>query len=231
MAMGRRKKIILWVIGVAVVLAGTVVAAGPYVYRALVNEESVAAPSVDVSSVSSSSLDDLSGTWQASEGSYAGYRVKELLRGVDVTVVGRTEQVTGEFIASKSTVKSGKVTVDIASVATNISDRDQYFRDNTMHVAEYPNAIFAITSPVELPSPLKAGYKEIHEVKGKMTIHDVTREITTTLEVGFDGTDIQVAGNIPITFTDYDVVAPDLGFVRVEHKGAVELLIKFRRAD
>lgn len=227
MAVGRRKKIILWVVGVVVVLGGAAVAFGPYIYKDLTMKDAPSAPTVDLSASSGNTLNDVSGTWRATDGSYAGYRVDEVLRGVEVTVVGRTEQVTGELKADGTTVNAGNISVDIASVATNNSSRDDYFRNDTMHTSDYPNATFELVSPIQVPTPLAAGYKETFEVTGKLTIHGVTREVKTKLETGFDGKYVQVAGSIPVTFSDYGVKAPDLGFVTVEHNGHIELLIKF----
>lgn len=227
--MTRRKKIILWVVGVIIVLGGAAVAFGPYIYRDIADKNAPATPSVDTSNASGESLSDISGAWRTASGSYAGYRVNEVLRGVEATVVGRTEKVTGELTVDDATVSAGNISIDMASVTTNISSRDNYFRDNTMHTSEFPNATFELTKPIQIPTPLAPGYKETFEVAGKLTIHGVTREVTAQLETGFDGTHVQVAGSIPVTFSDYGVTAPDLGFVTVEHNGFIELLIKFEQ--
>lgn len=230
MAMERQKKIIWWTIGAVVVLGGLAVAFGPYIYRNISTRDNPASPTVDLpASSSSDSLSDISGTWRAAGGSYAGYRVDEVLRGVEATVVGRTEKVTGELTANDTAITTGTISVDMASIATNISNRDNYFRTNTMQTADYPNATFELTSPIQVSTPLAAGDKKTYAATGKLTIHGVTREVTTQLETGFDGTHVQVAGNIPVTFSDYNVTAPDLGFVTVEPNGFIELLIKFKR--
>lgn len=227
--MTRRKKIILWVVGVIIVLGGAAVAFGPYIYRDIADKNAPATPSVDTSNASGESLSDISGVWRTASGSYAGYRVNEVLRGVEATVVGRTEKVTGELTVDDTTVSAGNISIDMASVTTNISSRDNYFRDNTMHTSEFPNATFELTKPIQIPTPLAPGYKETFEVAGELTIHGVTREVTAQLETGFDGTHVQVAGSIPVTFSDYGVTAPDLGFVTVERNGFIELLIKFEQ--
>jgi hypothetical protein len=40
----------------------------------------------------------------------------------------------------------------------------------------------------------------------------------------------QVAGSIPITFSDFGVDAPNLGFVKVEDSGAVEFSLQLERS-
>jgi hypothetical protein len=50
------------------------------------------------------------------------------------------------------------------------------------------------------------------------------------LEAVFDGEGGQVAGSIPITFADFGVEAPNLGFVSVEPDGFVEFSLTIARA-
>lgn len=229
MAVGRRKAIILWVVGAITVLGGAAVAFGPYIYRDATMKDAPVTPSLDLSTSTGDSLTDVAGKWRAASGSYAGYRTNEVLRGVDVTVVGRTERVTGELTVESTTVTTGHITVDMASVATGNSARDSYFHDTIMQTTVYPAATFELLTPIQIPTPLVAGHEQTYEVTGKLTIHGVTREVKTQLETGFDGTHVHVAGSIPITFSDYGVTAPDLGFVTVEKNGHIELLIKFER--
>ncbi|MNW61252.1 hypothetical protein D3C74_392960 [compost metagenome] len=47
-----------------------------------------------------------------------------------------------------------------------------------------------------------------------------------TLDAQTVGGGAQVSGSIPVTFSDYDVSAPNLGFVTVEDAGTVELLLE-----
>ena len=53
----------------------------------------------------------------------------------------------------------------------------------------------------------------------------MTQQVTTELEAVLSGDGGQIAGSIPITFEDYGVTAPDLGFVSVEPTGFIEFLL------
>jgi len=57
---------------------------------------------------------------------------------------------------------------------------------------------------------------------GDLTIAGVTRPVTVELEAVLGDGSGQVAGSIPITFADFGVEAPNLGFVSVEPDGFVE---------
>ena len=50
---------------------------------------------------------DVSGIWKATTKSTLGYRVKEVLGGLDAEAVGRTNQVTGELVIEASRVMAG----------------------------------------------------------------------------------------------------------------------------
>jgi polyisoprenoid-binding protein YceI len=205
-------------VGAAVVVVGGVAAIfGPgwYADRA---EDSVAdKPSLSASAAPADGADS-SGTWTVSDGSYAGYRLDEVLRGEDVTVTGRTEDVTGEVTIAESEVTEASIEVKVATIATDSGNRDGYFRENAIEADQFPTATFELTEP----AALEEGATEV-ELVGDLTVHGETKSVTVEAEVGGDGTNaLQVVGSVPITFADFGVEAPNLGFVSVEDTGSVE---------
>jgi polyisoprenoid-binding protein YceI len=202
-----------------VVLGGAVVAFGPGLYADWNNRAAAEEPTLDAASGDAGALDpaSLAGDWTVADGSYAGYRVHEVLQGEDVTVTGRTDEVTGSFTVADGTLTAATVEVDMASVATDEPPRDAYFRGDALEVGTYPTATFALTSPVELPP----GSADV-ELAGDLTIHGVTQAVTVEAQVGPTADGVQVVGSVPITFSDFDVEAPSLGFVTVDDAGSVE---------
>jgi hypothetical protein len=64
---------------------------------------------------------------------------------------------------------------------------------------------------------------------GDFTLHGVTRRVRIPVEGRWDGTSIQVVGNLPIVFADYDMDAPNVGgFVSVRDEGEMEFQLFFR---
>ncbi len=141
----------------------------------------------------------------------------EVLQGEDVTVTGRTEEVTGTFTVADGALTAASIEVDMASVATDEPPRDAYFRGDALEVGTYPTATFELTSPVDLPT----GSGDV-ELAGDLTIHGVTQAVTVEAQVGPTSDGVQVVGSVPITFSDFDVEAPSLGFVTVDDAGSVE---------
>ena len=54
--------------------------------------------------------------WNVTDASEFGYRVDEVLFGVDTAAVGRSNQITGSFLIEGSTVVGGEFVVDVASI-------------------------------------------------------------------------------------------------------------------
>ncbi|WP_022894637.1 YceI family protein [Agromyces subbeticus] len=227
--MQKRTKIItVSIVAGAIVLGATAAIAGPIFYRDVIVGEAEAAPSVTAAPTATSGTDaeaaasDLSGSWNVATGSYAGYRLDEVLNGTDVTVVGRTEEVAGSLTVEGDTLTAGEITVDMASIATDSGNRDAYFRDTALRTSEFPTATFTLTAPVTATAAPVAGEVQTVTATGDLTIAGVTRSVSVELEAVLNGADGQVAGSIPITFADFGVEAPNLGFVSVEPDGFIE---------
>lgn len=234
--MQKRTKIIAAsAIAGALVLGATAAIAGPIVYRDVIVGEADAAPAVTVAPTASSGSDatsetgDLSGAWVVAGGSFAGYRVDEVLNGTDVTVTGRTDDVTGSLTVDGLALTAAEFTVDVASIATDSGNRDEYFRSNAMRADEFPTATFVLTEPLVVDAAPAVGEVQTVTATGELTLAGVTQTVTVELEAVLNGSGGQVAGSIPITFADFGVEAPDLGFVSVEPQGFVEFSLELVR--
>ncbi|AWB89081.1 YceI family protein [Salinibacterium hongtaonis] len=226
--MSLSKRTISVIVGGAIVVAlgVTTAIAGPAIYRDLIVGPADDAPSLEAESLAPGTIDEdaLAGEWTVSDGSFAGYRVDEVLNGTDVTVTGRTEDVTGTVTTTDTEVTAASITVDVASIATDSGSRDAYFRDTAMRVSVHPTATFELTTPIGgggAPLDTTATVSGT----GVLTLAGVSNEVTVEMTAAIDGGTIRVAGQIPVTFSDYGVTAPSLGFVQVEETGFVEFLL------
>jgi len=222
-----RRTAVIWIsVTAAVVVIGVVTAVvGTNLYSSRENAKASAAPSV-AASRAPSTLDtaDLTGAWTVGGDSEAGYRLHEVLNGSDVTVTGRTDEVTGSATVDGSTIATARITVQVADIATDSEQRDSYFRDSAMDTAAFPTATFELSEPIADAVPTGSGTTKVEAI-GNLTLHGVTKSVTATLEVGLNGDGVDISGSIPVTFSDYDVQAPSLGFVKVDDSGAVEFLV------
>lgn len=224
--MRTRTTVLLGVGAAVVVLGGAAVVFGPGLYADWSEDRAAAAPTLDAGTGSTLDAAGLDGTWDVGAGSFAGYRLDEILRGEDVTVTGRTEDVTGSVTLADGSLTDAEVVVDMTTVATDVPNRDAYFRDTAIQVAEHPTATFVLTEPVEVPDAAGAV-----ELTGDLTVRGVTQPVTVDAQIGAEGDDVQVVGEVPITFADFGVEAPSLGFVEVEETGSVEFSLALARAS
>jgi len=211
-----------WITGGAVAVVAAAAIGGPLAYAAL-EEDAPPAPTVQAQPSDAALVVDTDGTWSIVPGSTAGYRVHEVLNGADVTVAGSTDQVTGTVVVAGGDLADADVTVDVASLTTDSGRRDSYFRDNVMDVAANPTATFSVTEVADLPE--LTGTPVAVPVTGELTLAGVTQQVQTEISVVRTDAGIDVSGTVPITFGDYGVQAPSLGFVRVDDQGAVEFLL------
>jgi polyisoprenoid-binding protein YceI len=172
---------------------------------------------------------DLDGAWVVGSGSQAGYRVHETLAGQSTTAVGRTSAVTGSVTVSGDRVSTGSISVDIGSIASDRSARDQQFTGRIMDAARFPTAVFTLTEPVDLGSVPPVGATVTADVTGDLTLHGVTKPVTFPGTVKRSAGTVAVAGTIPVRYADYQIDNPSVGgFVSVGDSGTVEFLLVLR---
>jgi polyisoprenoid-binding protein YceI len=232
----RTKIVTASIVAGVLVLGATAAIAGPIIYRDVIVGEAeaapsvTAAPSVEADASAGTSAEDLSGAWSVGSGSYAGYRVDEVLNGTDVTVVGRTEQVSGTLQVDGLSLTAAEITVDVASIETDSGNRDDYFRDTAVRVDEHPTATFVLTDAVTADESPVVGEVQTIQATGELTLAGVTQTVTVELQAVLNGDTGEVAGSIPVTFADFGVEAPNLGFVSVEPDGFIEFSLQLERA-
>lgn len=222
----RRRWLVVTSIAVAVTLLGIV--GGPWVYARFLAPEaraplalSTSAPAEDAPTPEEPFVAD--GAWQAAQGSEAGYRLDEVLSGSPVTVVGRTSDVVAELLVEGGALTTATVTVDTASITTDESARDAYYR-RAMDTSQFPQATFTLTAPVDV-SALSDGGTVSLDAPGTLTFHGVSRPVTASLVAQRTGAGVTASATVPVTLEDFDLTAPDLGFVTVQPMGTVEILL------
>ena len=169
------------------------------------------------------------GRWTVAAGSEAGYRVPEVLNGQSTEAVGRTTAVTGELTIAGTTATAATFTVDMTTVASNESRRDNQFRGRIMDVATHPTATFELSEPIDFGAVPAEGARLTAEAAGRLTLRGRTNPVTFTVEAERTGGTIRVAGSIPITFSDYGIPNPSAGPAQVGDEGELEFLLVLGR--
>jgi polyisoprenoid-binding protein YceI len=172
---------------------------------------------------------DVSGIWKATTKSTLGYRVKEVLGGLDTEAVGRTDQVTGELVIEASRLMAATFSVNVGTITSDSSKRDNQFTGNIMDVSTYPTADFVLTTPIDFGSIPLPGVQLTAIATGDLTLHGVTRAVTFEVTTEYASNVIGVLGSIDITFADYGIANPSNAFVSTGDTGLLEFVLAFER--
>ena len=170
------------------------------------------------------------GEWVPTQESEFGYRVDEVLAGVNVTAVGRSNEIAGAMTITGTQVTDLAVEVEVASITSDDSRRDGQFAGRIMETDQFPTATFVLTAPIELGSVPAVGEQITTTATGDLTLHGVTRNVTFDVTAEGNSERIGVLGNIPILFSDYDIDDPSFGVVSTEDNGLLEFVLVFERA-
>ncbi len=243
-----RRHWLSWLIaGIIVVVVLAV--GGPFLYIHFFNGSTPAAltlptasssaptssPSGGTATASTAASGSLAGTYSVGSGSVVGYRVNEVLLGQSTTAVGRTSSVTGHLTIAGTAATAATFSVPMDTVLSDKSQRNAQFDGRIMDVTQYPTGTFTLTHPIDL-APLPAtGVIKSYTATGKLTLHGATRTVTFTLTAERStakdgGTQIEVAGDIPVLFSDYNIANPSIGgFVTTQDHGLLEFLLVFSK--
>lgn len=178
----------------------------------------------------------LDGSWKVGAGTgadstTAGYRVKEEFAGGarKVTANGRTSGVTGTLAVAGGKVTRADLTVDMTTLQSNESRRDNTIRGRGLQTDQFPTATFELTDPIALPT-IHDGKVFAAKGTGKLTLHGVTKTVTIDLTAKVTGKSVTVQGAAPILMADYDIEPPSIGgFVSVSDAGSLEFLVSLQQ--
>jgi polyisoprenoid-binding protein YceI len=163
-------------------------------------------------------------TWEVTSGSEAGYRIDEVLRGLENTVTARTGDVTGELTLDGASVSDATVTVQVEGLTSDAALRDDKVRSDYLQADQFPEATFTLAGPLELSGEPEVGAPVSTEATGTLELHGVTQDVTVSLDAQLTAADsMEVVGSTPIALADYDIEVPDVsGIVKASPEGTLE---------
>ncbi len=173
------------------------------------------------------------GVWNITDESELGYRVSEVLGGIDTEGAGRTNQVTGTLTLDTldgAQVTAAEFTVQMATVTSDSTRRDGQFRNRIMSTDEFPTSTFVLTSPIDFGAVPVEGEQITATATGDLTLRGVTRSVTFEVTAQWNGDRIGVLGSIPVLFSDYEIPDPSNGIATVKDDGLLEFVLVFTKA-
>jgi polyisoprenoid-binding protein YceI len=158
------------------------------------------------------------GTWTVSNASKATVRVREQLVGVNLPsdAVLVATGATGTFVLSGdgSFSSASKISFDMATLASDNRDRDNFVKNDTLLVRQFPKAEFVPTRATGLASPMPASGDFTFKLTGQLTIKGKTREVTFDVLARRSGNELTATATAAPAwkFADFGMTAPSVPF-------------------
>jgi polyisoprenoid-binding protein YceI len=169
----------------------------------------------------------------ASGESSAKYVVEETLRGLPATAVGTTTDVTGELYLSKDGLYKdlpSKFKVDLRTLKTDESMRDNYVRQNVLRTGQFPFAEFAIESVSGFPATYSEGSEVTLTLIGTMTIKGQTKPVTFTVKARQAGNTLTATADTQFNMTDFGIQPPEVVLAKAKDGVVLQVVLIAREA-
>lgn len=172
----------------------------------------------------------LDGTWQVVGGSVAGFRLKQTVLGISNYISGQTGAVTGTIVLSRSRVISAVLRVQLTAIKVGSKTQSQFAA--SLGTSQHPVATFTLSVPVALSPVLATGGTATIRATGQLAMNGITNLATVLLSARRDGTALQAAGAIPVSFARWDIEqAAGFGFLgSLSSDGDAEFSLVLHRA-
>jgi polyisoprenoid-binding protein YceI len=157
------------------------------------------------------------------ESSKASYTVEEEFFNQAVnffTAVGTTQAIEGEFTVNlegnQVTLGDNRFVVDLRTLTSDSSRRDNRIRQQWLESNSYPLAEFVATGLEGFPETVAEGQDISFRVVGDMTIREVTRPLTFETTARLDGETITGVATTQLLMRDFGFEPPSiLGMLEV----------------
>ncbi len=152
----------------------------------------------------------------AANQSYASYEVQEqfLSKPLPNEAIGKTSAIQGGLaLQSKGTptITALKVTVNLQTLTSDLSRRDDAIRGNWLQSSTYPLATFVVKTPQATTSgPYTNGQQVTFKLTGEMTVHNTTHPETFTVQGKLDGNTITGIAKSLVYMKDFGFSAPSI---------------------
>lgn len=199
----------------------------------LIRSHTAPAPLALTSPAAASTPGGVKGTWKVASGSEAGYRAREkfINQPEPTEAVARTNHVTGGLVitASGSSLRIAGIhfTVDLSTLQSQDKyamyqayQRDFFVKTIYLNSDTMPNADF-MGDPVTFPANTGSG-PVTTSVTGKLTLHGVTKQVTSAVQLQMNGSQIEAVGSMSVDMRDFGIEVPVIGFTTAEPIVTVE---------
>jgi polyisoprenoid-binding protein YceI len=150
--------------------------------------------------------------------SEARYRVREQLASLSLPsdAIGKTSAITGTIVGkTDGTILSSdsKFVVDLSTLQSDRSQRDNFLRRNVLQTDQYPDATFVPTQATGLPSGFPSSGQASFKLTGNLTIRNVTKPVTWDVSCQGQQTEGLCHATTSFHFEYFDLTQPHVSVV------------------
>jgi polyisoprenoid-binding protein YceI len=174
------------------------------------------------------------GAWTVTDKSKATIRVREQLVGVslpsDAVLTATGAKGTFELTSDGTFTSGSKITFELSTLSSDERDRDNFIKNDTLQIRQFPTAEFVPTKTSGLTLPLPASGTFTFTLTGNMTIKGKTKEVTFDVTAKRDGSDLTATATASPSwkFGDFGMTAPSVPFrvlsVTDEIRAAIDIV-------
>jgi len=149
--------------------------------------------------------------------SEARFSIDEVLRGNPKTVVGVTNQVAAEILFDPTDLSSaqiGTILINARTLATDDDRRNRAIGNQILDTNAYEFISFTPTEISGLPDAVNIGDSVSFQIKGDLTIRNVTNEVTFEATITIVSEDrLEGTAAATVVKEDYGLTIPNVPFV------------------
>jgi polyisoprenoid-binding protein YceI len=156
------------------------------------------------------------GAWTVGDKSKATISVREQLVGVslpsDAVLTATGAKGSFEVNSDGTFTAASKITFALSTLSSDESNRDNFIKQDTLQVRQFPTAEFVPTKTSGLTLPLATSGTFTFKLTGNMTIKGKTKEVTFDVTAKRDGADLTATAtaNPSWKFGDFGMTAPSV---------------------
>lgn len=151
------------------------------------------------------------------EKSKAVFVIDEVLNGSPKTVIGETNQVSGQISIDSTTpanTQVGIIQVNTRTLTTDNEFRNRAIKNRILLTDQYEYVSFQPIEITGLPTQVTLGQTFPFQITGNLTVRDITQQVTFDAQVTpISENEIQGQAATKVSYSDYGIVIPNVSSV------------------
>lgn len=173
--------------------------------------------------------DESEAAYVVKEEFFEGALAKLGIKAGQTEVIGKTQDIEGQiqidFDNLSAPLQETFITVNISSLKTDQSRRDNWIQDKGPRLASYPLAKFQAKAIENAPASYREGEEVQFQLLGDLTIREITKEVSFDVTATIRGNTLSGVATTSLLMSDFGIEPPSFANT-LTVQDAFELRIK-----